>query len=54
MMASMCLHMLIGVMVKNVGIQLLEPILMIIEAIQTNVEDDEDIIIVPIEEKAMN
>lgn len=46
--------MLIGVMVKNVGIQLLEPILMIIEAIQTNVEDDEDIIIVPIEEKAMN
>jgi len=41
-------------MTWNVKIQLLELILMIIEATQTNVEDNEDVIIIPIEEKVMN
>jgi hypothetical protein len=41
-------------MTWNAKIQLLELILMIIEATQTNVEDNEDVIIIPIEEKVMN
>jgi hypothetical protein len=46
--------MLTSVMTWNARIQLLELILMIIEAAQTNVEDNEDVIIIPIEEKVMN
>jgi hypothetical protein len=54
MMASMCLHMLTSVMIQNTRTQLPKLTLMIIEASQTNVEDNEDVIIIPIEEKVVN
>jgi hypothetical protein len=46
--------MLTDVATQNVGTQPPEQILMITKAAQTNVEDDEDVIIVFIEEEAMN
>ncbi len=41
-------------MIQNVGIQLPESILMIIEAAQINVENNEDVMIVFIEEEVVN
>jgi len=54
MMALMCLCMMTDVVTQNVGTQPPKPILMIIETIRTNVEDDEDVIIIPIVEEAVN
>jgi len=54
MMVSMCFCMLTSVMIRNVGTQLPESILMIIEAAQINVEDNEDVMIIFIEEEAVN
>ncbi len=51
MMASMCFCMLTDVVTPNVKIQPHELILMIKKAIQINVEDDDDVIIIPIEKK---
>jgi hypothetical protein len=46
--------MLTIVATRNVGNQPPERIFMITKAAQTNIEDDEDVIIVLIEEEAMN
>jgi hypothetical protein len=54
MMVLVYLCMLTDFRTQNVRIQSLEPIMMIMKATQTNVEDNEDVIIVPIEEEAMN
>jgi hypothetical protein len=54
MMASMCVRMATNVVIWNIRTQLPKLILMIIEAIQTNVEDNEIVIIIVIEEKFMN
>ncbi len=53
-MASMCLHMLTDVVIQNTRTQPPKLTLMIIEAAQINVEDNEDVIIIPIEEKVVN
>lgn len=53
-MASMCLCMLTNVVTRNVRSQLPRSILMITEVVQINVEDNEDVMIVPIEEEAVN
>jgi len=45
---------MIDVMIQNVGTQPPKPISMITEAIRTNVEDDEDVIIIPIVKEVVN
>lgn len=54
MMALVCLCMLTGVVTQNVRTQPPKPILMITKVVQTNVENYENVMIIPIEEEAMN